>query len=269
MYNFYDYLSSVDQLDLLTDNSDFGLQTVDLQLPEFLTTDVGSVFGDDISLFGGENEQVNNPIFDTSESESVTEANPLLSASVTIDAQGDMTSCCPCVACSGQNEEADFVGVASLYEGMHMHSHAAPDVSTLVGSDGYNVPLLNSTAGSNLTFTLNDTGGVGAGSQAEAGFLAAIALWQSFIADDVNIRLDLGFQSLAPGVLGQAGSARAVVSYADYRDALIADGTSVDDALAIANLELGDTLDFATQDQNGNFILDDNCLLYTSDAADE
>ena len=187
------------------------------------------------------------------------EADLLLADSVTIDAQGELTSCCPCVACSGQNDEEDFVGVSSLYDGMHLHSHAAPDISTLTGSDGYDIPTLESTsAGSNLTFALTDTGGVGAGSQAEAGFLAAIALWQSFLADDIEVRLDLGFSSLAPGVLGQAGSTRAVVSYAQYRDALIADGTSEDDATAIANLEMGDTLDFATQDQFGNYILDDN-----------
>ena len=51
---------------------------------------------------------------------------------------------------------------------------------------------------------------------------------------------------------------RAVISYADYRDALIADGTSEDDATAIANLEMGSALDFATQDQTGSFILDNN-----------
>ena len=147
--------------------------------------------------------------------------------------------------------------VRGFHEGIDIHEDEAPDPATLVGSEGYDIPW-GSNEMSNLTFTLNDTGGVGPGSQAEAGFLAAVALWQSFLADDVNVRLDVGFAPLSPGVLGQAGSNTAVVSYAAYRDALIADGTSADDATAIANLEMGNSLDFATQDQNGNYILDDN-----------
>ena len=144
-------------------------------------------------------------------------------------------------------------------EGIDIHDDEAPDLNTLTGSEGYIIPTIEMAAvNSNLTFTLNNTGGVEAGTQAEAGFLAAAALWMSLLADDVNIRLDVGFSPLSPGVLGSAGSSRAVISYAVYRDALIADGTSADDALAIANLEMGNTLDFATQDQTGTFTLDDN-----------
>ncbi|MEP3888988.1 MAG: NF038122 family metalloprotease [Hellea sp.] len=149
--------------------------------------------------------------------------------------------------------------VRSFHDGVDIHDDEAPDFSTLIGSEGYDIPTLEMAgASSNLTFTLNDTGGVGAGSQAEAGFLAAAALWISFLADDVDIRLDVGFRSLAPGVLGSAGSDRATIAYSVYRDALIADGTSADDATAIANLEMGDSLNFATQDQTGTFILDNN-----------
>ena len=173
----------------------------------------------------------------------------------------NVTSCCPCVSCDGQNGTSDFVAtlMPNFQDGMVYHSHAAPDPSWLVGSDGYNIQSMTAMAAqSDLTFTLTDTGGVGPGSQAEAGFLAAIALWQSFLSDDVDIRLDLGFSSLGGNILGSAGSARTIVSYAEYRDALIADGLSADDATATANLELGDQLDFATQDQNGVYGLDDN-----------
>ena len=133
-----------------------------------------------------------------------------------------------------------------------------PDFDMLTGSAGYDIPSNNLAEMSNLTFTLTDTGGVGAGSQAEAGFLAAAALWISFLADAVNVRLDVGFSVLGAGILGQAGSNRAIVSYEVYRDALIADGTSADDATAIANLEMGNSLNFATQDMTGTFILDNN-----------
>ncbi|MDB2439927.1 NF038122 family metalloprotease, partial [Hellea sp.] len=242
---------SFNNLSMVTEFNDLGLEIINSDI-NLIETEVFSLRSDSFA-------QAFSSIFDVGESQIIDEAEAvqLLADSVTIDAQGELTSCCPCVACAGQNEEADFVGVSSLYDGMHMHSHAAPDISTLLGSDGYEIPVLNST-NSNLTFTITDTGGVGPGTQAEDGFLAAIALWQSFLADDVDIRLDLGFSSLAPGVLAQAGSTRAVISYADYRDALIADGTSEDDATAIANLEMGSALDFATQDQTGSFILDNN-----------
>ena len=151
------------------------------------------------------------------------------------------------------------MNVTTFHDGIDTHDDEAPAPSSLTGSDGYEVPSMAvASANSNLTFTLNNTGGVEAGTDAEAGFLAAVALWVSFLSDDVNIRLDVGFSSLNPGVLGSAGSSRAVISYADYRDALIADGTSEDDATAIANLEMGNSLNFATQDQNGNYILDNN-----------
>ncbi len=133
-----------------------------------------------------------------------------------------------------------------------------PDFDLLTGSAGYDIPTNNFAEMSNLTFTLTDTGGVGAGTQAEAGFLAAAALWISFLADAVDVRLDVGFSVLGAGILGQAGSNRAIVSYAVYRDALIADGTSADDATAIANLEMGNSLNFATQDMTGAYILDNN-----------
>lgn len=149
--------------------------------------------------------------------------------------------------------------VKLFHDGIDLHDDEAPDFNTLVGSPGYDVPTMEmAAASSNLTFTLNNTGGVEAGTDAEAGFLAAAALWMSFLSDNVDIRLDVGFAPLNPGVLGSAGSSRVVIRYSEYRDALIADGTSADDAVAIANLELGDTLDFATQDQTGTFILDDN-----------
>jgi len=177
-----------------------------------------------------------------------------------IDPDNNTASCCACVSCDGQNDTPDFVGMMPYFsDGMYYHSHAAPDPSWLVGSDGYDVYSMTAMAPqSDLTFTLNDQGGVEPGSQAEAGFLAAVALWQSFLTDDIDIRLDVAFAPLNPGVLGSAGSSRAVIAYDVYRDALIADGTSPDDATAIANLEMGNSLSFATQDQNGTYILDNN-----------
>ncbi len=109
-----------------------------------------------------------------------------------------------------------------------------------------------------LSFTLTDTGGAGAGSAALSGFQQAAALWSNFLHDSVNVRLDIGFSSLGSGILGSASSNSTPVSYSAVRSALVADQTSADDATATANLQVGSSLSFATYNQNGQFILDNN-----------
>jgi hypothetical protein len=109
-----------------------------------------------------------------------------------------------------------------------------------------------------LTFTLHNVGGVTPGSQAEAGFLRATALWQSFLGDTVNIRLDVGFSSLGPGILGSTGSTGKVVSYAAVRAALTADQSSSDDATAVASLSAGASLAFFTNNSAGTRVFDND-----------
>jgi hypothetical protein len=109
-----------------------------------------------------------------------------------------------------------------------------------------------------LTFTLHNVGGVTPGSQAEAGFLRATALWQSFLGDTVNIRLDVGFSSLGPSILGSTGSSGKVVSYAAVRAALNADQSSSDDAAAVASLSAGSSLAFFTNNAAGTQVFDND-----------
>ncbi|MDA8707975.1 NF038122 family metalloprotease, partial [Hellea sp.] len=263
MYKFFNDLSTIGEFDLLFNDIDVdagsittGFNSLAFQssLASFIPQNSVDVSSQATSAFDVPVEMPTGPALEFNEIEQTVDLSD-------VEIIDNVTSCCPCVSCDGQNGEADFVAtlMPNFQDGMVYHSHAAPDPSWLVGSDGYDIQSMTAMASqSGLTFTLTDTGGVGPGSQAEAGFLAAIALWQSFLSDDVDIRLDLGFSSLGGNILGSAGSARAVVSYADYRDALMADGLSADDATAIANLEVGDQLDFATQDQNGVYGLDDN-----------
>ncbi len=98
------------------------------------------------------------------------------------------------------------------------------------------------STGFGLTISLNDIGGVTPGSQAEMGFQAAANLWEGFLLDPVTVNLDVGFDTLAPGVLGSASSVKGTVSYAATRNALAADATSADDATAVANLAAGPAL---------------------------
>lgn len=96
--------------------------------------------------------------------------------------------------------------------------------------------LVSATPASALTITLNDIGGV-TGSQAELGFKAAAKYWESVFTNDAQIKLNVGYSNLGPGILGSTGS--ALVQFVDvstYYALLGATGTSALDAIAVSNL---------------------------------
>jgi hypothetical protein len=130
----------------------------------------------------------------------------------------------------------------------------AEATSTSVSADITVQPL---EAGA-LTFALHNVGGVTPGSQAEAGFQRAAALWQSFLGDPVTVRLDVGFSSLGPGILGSTGSTSHVVSYSAVRTALAADSLSAEDAAAVASLSAGSSLAFFTNNAAGTRVFDND-----------
>ncbi len=86
------------------------------------------------------------------------------------------------------------------------------------------------------TFVLNDVGGRVAGTPAERGFRAAAAFWSSVLTNDVTIRLDIDFRSLAPGVLGSTGSNSGSLLVQNAYYGLATTGNSALDAQAVANL---------------------------------
>lgn len=88
-----------------------------------------------------------------------------------------------------------------------------------------------------LNIILNDIGDVALTPSARAGFEAAAARWERIFADPVTIRVDVGFQPLSPGVLGETSTETVGLSYTDVRTALIADQRSSDDATAVSSLE--------------------------------
>lgn len=90
-----------------------------------------------------------------------------------------------------------------------------------------------------MTFILNDLGGVGAGTQARAGFEMAAAMWSRVLKDPVTIRLDVQFSALGAGILGSTGSSTNTISYAGLRQLLAADATSTWDAKAVSSLQAG------------------------------
>ncbi|MDJ0689145.1 MAG: NF038122 family metalloprotease [Xenococcaceae cyanobacterium MO_188.B32] len=72
--------------------------------------------------------------------------------------------------------------------------------------------------------------------QALSGFQEAAAIWESKFTDPITINLNIGFRSLSPNVLGTTGSRNNVYSYSQVENALKTDKTSIDDAIATANL---------------------------------
>jgi hypothetical protein len=111
-----------------------------------------------------------------------------------------------------------------------------------------------------ISFVLNDvTPGGPMSSEALAGFQQAVNIWQSKIANQITINLDIRFDNgFAANVLGSAGSATVGLSYSDVRTALGTVASSADDAIAVAGLPAGSSLSFLTNATNGSVFTDNN-----------
>lgn len=72
-----------------------------------------------------------------------------------------------------------------------------------------------------------------------AGFQAAAARWSSWLFDPITVKLEIGFSSLAPGVLGEASTTGNLVSFSGFRNALGLDRLSADDGMGFSSLPSG------------------------------
>jgi hypothetical protein len=88
------------------------------------------------------------------------------------------------------------------------------------------------------------------------GFIAAGQRYSAKFSDNVTVQVTINFESLGGSILGQAGSNPFVDSYVNVRAALIADQTTADDATATVSLENVVSLEFLTNDPDGNLIID-------------
>jgi hypothetical protein len=84
------------------------------------------------------------------------------------------------------------------------------------------------------------------------GFVTAGDVWRTYFADAITVNIEINFAPLGNGVLGGNLSEYVVPSYSQTKDALALDTTSADDALAVANLQPGASLDFITNDTGFN-----------------
>jgi len=99
-----------------------------------------------------------------------------------------------------------------------------------------------------LNIQLNGTSGMDA--SALAAFQMAANYWQSKLADNVTVNINVGYAALGENILGSTGSATDVFYVGSIMGALASDATTANDAMAVGHLpplnSLG-TLDFLTQ----------------------
>ena len=114
-----------------------------------------------------------------------------------------------------------------------------------------------SSAPAALLFNNTITGGTAQFNQAVT---QAEALWSAELTDGITVNLNFTFANF--GGLAVTNSARAIAAYGstpgfggpqNLRNALAADATSPNDAVAVANLPTGDTFNFLTRRDNATF----------------
>lgn len=118
--------------------------------------------------------------------------------------------------------------------------------------------LVTSQKSYSFEILLNDIAPGGSDPLALAGFEAAADLWEERFFDPITLRIDVGFQSLGNNIIGQTVPQQEITSYTDIRSALISDAIGLSDSVATANLPLGDSLRFRTNDPSGAVILDED-----------
>lgn len=74
------------------------------------------------------------------------------------------------------------------------------------------------------------------------GFVAAGNVWSAYLADNVTVNIDIGFESLGPSTLGGASPNQAILPYQLGRERLIEDATSLYDLYAVSSLPEGDSI---------------------------
>ena len=83
---------------------------------------------------------------------------------------------------------------------------------------------------------MNNLNKVTPGTDAYKGFSQAAKFWETVIANDVTVKLNVGFSALGPGILGSTGSITNVAYVGDIRTALQASKAGNLDSIALGNL---------------------------------
>lgn len=92
-----------------------------------------------------------------------------------------------------------------------------------------------------LTFAFNPAGGTP--QNVQDGFAEAADLWSAILSDNVTVNIDIDYQALGAGILGQASSTKQSFTYTNVRNALNSDKTSANDNTAVAALPATSAID--------------------------
>jgi hypothetical protein len=92
--------------------------------------------------------------------------------------------------------------------------------------------------------------------EALAGFEAAGNLWSSALRDNVTVNINIGYQPLEEGVLGETESQVIDFSYSKVKTALTNDRTSATDRTAVSYLPQGSSITFIGTEEDGFLELD-------------
>lgn len=109
-----------------------------------------------------------------------------------------------------------------------------------------------------LNIVLRDIGATPMSAQQLGAFQQAASYWSTQLTDNVTVYVDIGFNNLGQGVLGQAGSSATTISYSSLRSALTTDAKSATDATAVSHLQAGSSLSFYASQANKATALDNN-----------
>ena len=101
---------------------------------------------------------------------------------------------------------------------------------------GFLAGLAVSTPAQALKIELNNLNNVTPGTDAYKGFSLAAKFWETVIANDVTVKLNVGFSALGPGILGSTGSTTNVAYVGQVMSALQASKAGNLDSVALANL---------------------------------
>jgi hypothetical protein len=124
------------------------------------------------------------------------------------------------------------------------HSAILRTLSTLAAA----VVLAAPPAAHALTFSFKDVGSTPMSAAQLGAFQAAGNYWSGQFDDKVTVYLNIAFNSLGAGILGNTGVSAFTASYSAVRNSLTNDATSALDNTAVASLQAGPALSFlATQ----------------------
>ena len=118
--------------------------------------------------------------------------------------------------------------------------------------------LLQPLSAQALEINLFDGGGAAEGTDFRAGYEQAARIWEEILKDDVTVNISVRTDTRPTTSIGETAVQRSVVNYSDVLNQLASDVTSANDAMALAQLPTGNSIDFLVNQVDGSVVLDND-----------